>query len=168
MQHMSDYCVVVADGARARFFALEEAEYPELESSPKLVEQDLDLANPEKELPGGELFSSAKTGRNRAADGGAHGYDDHRANHVDETDRRFAKLLTEQAASMVHTQRAKRLVVVAHSRILGLIRDTLDPLLKTGVQLQEVAKDVTKLPVNEIHDLLAKENALPRRKRPGT
>ena len=53
---MSEYCVVVADGTRARFFTLEAAQFPEMESGPNLIEKK-DLINPETETAGRELSS---------------------------------------------------------------------------------------------------------------
>jgi hypothetical protein len=35
---MSDYCIVIANGVRARFFTLDPVEFPELESGPLLCE----------------------------------------------------------------------------------------------------------------------------------
>ena len=43
---IKDWCVVVADGTRARFLALEPAATPEMESSPTLSEVK-DLINPD-------------------------------------------------------------------------------------------------------------------------
>jgi len=59
---MSDYLVVVASAARARFFTLEPAEFPELESGPNLVDQG-ELLNPQARIPERELFADSKTGR---------------------------------------------------------------------------------------------------------
>ena len=44
---MTDYCIVVTGGGTSRFFFLESASFPEIESSPKLVECER-LVNPEK------------------------------------------------------------------------------------------------------------------------
>ena len=93
---MSDYCVVVTGGACARFFTLEPVEFPELESGPRLIECG-ELYNPEKRIPARNLYTDSKTGRHRASRGGpAHGYDDHRSQHEDEFDRRFAHEVMEK------------------------------------------------------------------------
>jgi protein required for attachment to host cells len=164
---MSDYCVVVADGARARFFTLEPAEVPELESGPTLVERE-DLVHLEKEMAAKDLYSDLKGGRQRAPAGGpAHSFDDHREDQSNEHDRRFARLVAEQASRLVQEARARHLVVVAQRRTLGLIRDYIAQGMK-GVAVYEMAKDVTKLTPLEIQENLAKDGLVPRRKRPGT
>ncbi|HHS96438.1 MAG TPA: host attachment protein [Chloroflexi bacterium] len=163
---MNQYCVVVVDGARARFFRLEEAEIPELESSPRLVELE-DMVNPEKELPDGELWTEAKTGRNRAPNGGpAHGYDDHRSQHTDEIERRFAHEIANHCASLSERMRAKEVILASEKRMLGFLRQAMQSRLR-DVNTRELAKDISKLASMEIHDYLAREGLLPRRKRPG-
>jgi protein required for attachment to host cells len=162
---MTDYCVVVMDGARARLFTLESAEFPEVESSPKLVERE-DLVNPEKDLAGRELFSSNKTGRNRAPHGGpAHGYDDHRAQHEDEFERRFARVIAEHTVRLAHESRVQCVVLVAQPRMLGFLRQEMGQLTRNGFEVREVAKDLSKLSSAQVHDHLAKERLLPPCKR---
>lgn len=161
---MSKYCVVVADAARARFFCLEESEFPELESSPRLVEK-YDLANPERELRGRDVFSDGKT-RNRSANGAAHDYDDHRDRAQEEGLKRFARLVEDKAVELAHGEQAGTVLLVAHSRILGVLRAGWDALPKSGLKLEEVGKDLTKLSVDDLHDHLAKEKRLPKRQRP--
>ena len=158
---MSKYVVVVADGAKARFFTLEEA--PVGEGGPNLVEHD-DLVNPEGDAAGKDLYSEAKSGRNEApGGGGAHGYDDHRGGHEGEIERRFAKLVMEASAGALKQHQCKRLVLVAEKRMLGHLRAAMDALSATGARVEEVAKDLTKLSVSELHAYLAKEGILPER-----
>ncbi len=163
---MSEYCVVVADGARARFFTLEPVESPGTESGPNLVERK-DLVNPEQRAHSAQLWSDAKTGRNRVAGSGqAHGYDDHRTRHAAEFKRRFARNVAQEAARVVQTNGAKNLILVAQKRMLGFLRDELDTLLKNGITVHAVAKDLCKLAPQEVHKYLAKETALPPRRNP--
>ncbi|MDX1487101.1 MAG: host attachment protein [Acidiferrobacterales bacterium] len=163
---MSDYCIVVADGARARFFTLEPVESPETQGGPNLVECN-DLVNPEQKAHTGQLWSDAKSGRNRAGGGGqAHGYDDHRSSHVDEFKRRFARGVAQQAADLVQTSSARTVILVAQKRMLGFLRVELDVLLKNGVSVHAVAKDLSKLASHELHRYLAKERLVPPRKHP--
>ncbi len=163
---MADYCVVVASGARARFFALQDTEVPEIEGGPNLVEHGINLVNPERELYDRELWTS-DTGRNRAPSGGpAHGYDDHREQHDEELVRRFARRVAEETAKCVQACNASHVVLVAQKRALGYLRPALDPLLKAGIDVREVGKDLSKLSPTELHEHLARENILPRRKAP--
>ena len=163
---MSEYVVVVADGSRARFFTLEPAEIPEIEGGPNLVERE-DLANPERELPDRELWSEPKTGRNRAPNGGpAHGYDDHRAQHEAEYERRFARTVAERTVALANANGTRRVVIAAEKRMLGFLRNELGALARAGIEVREVARDLSKLAARQIHEHLAKEGVLPRRRNP--
>lgn len=163
---MSHDCIVVADGARARFFTLQEAEHPEIQSSPNLIEVR-DLIQPEKEIHDGELWSETRTGRNRGGNGGpSHGYDDHRSQHLEEYERRFARSVAEEAASLARRVDTRHIILVAHKRMLGILRNCMDPLVKAGVEVREVAKDLSKLNPLELHEHLAREQLIPRRRTP--
>ena len=163
---MNPYCVVVANGARARFFTLETAEFPGVESGPNLVEHD-DIINPQQESLDRELWSDIKPGRTRAPNGGpTHGYDDHRSQHLDEFERRFARSIAQESAQLAQTHKAKHIVLVAQKRMLGFLRSTLRPLLKAGVRVNELAKDLSKLPPQELHEHLAREQLIPPRRHP--
>jgi protein required for attachment to host cells len=162
---MNQNCVVVAGGTRARFFTLEQPQYPEMESGPNLREVN-DLINPEGEMHDNQLWSDTKSGRNRGKGGAAHGYDDHRTQHEDEFDRRFVRTIAREAADLARASSAQNLVLVAQKRILGMLRNELDPLIKSGIAIQELAKDLTKLPALELQAHLAREALVPARKTP--
>ena len=165
---MSDYCVIVAGGAHARFFTLEPVEFPELESGPRLIDRG-ELFNPEKEIAGRDLYTDSKMGRGRAPLGGpAHGYDDHRLKHDKEFDRRFARKVLERASSIAQANQARYVVLVAPAYMVGLLRHELDIIQKHGMKVHILSKDMTKFPPKKIHDHLAKVEVLPARKRPGT
>lgn len=158
---MNHYSVIVAGGSRARFFTLEAAEFPEMESGPHLVEQK-DLINTLNQAHDSTLWSDTKSGRNRAPAGGpSHGYDDHREQHEDEFERRFARDIAEEATRMVKSNNTRHIILVAQKRMLGFLRGAIDPLVKSGVNIQEFAKDLGKLPARDLHEHLSKENLLP-------
>ncbi|MFQ6021964.1 MAG: host attachment protein [Acidiferrobacterales bacterium] len=162
---MSEYCVVIADGARARLFTLEPAESPDMEGGPNLKERQ-HLVNPER-VHTGPLWSDAKTGRNRAPAGGqAHGYDDHRTQHVHEFKRRFARSVAQQTARLVQAYGARSVILAAQKRMLGFLRGELGPLLKNGVHVHAIAKDLCKFAPHDVHKYLSKETSLPPRKNP--
>jgi hypothetical protein len=52
--------------------------------------------------------------------------------------------------------------------MLGYVRKELDTLTRRRIPVQTVVKDITRLPPMEIHELLAKEQLLPHRRRPMT
>lgn len=162
---MSDYCVVVADSSRARFFTLESSEVPGVESGPNLVEHK-DMDNPEAPAPGRETWTDAKSGRNTARGGGpAHGYDDHRDNHEEEFNRRFAKHIAERAVEVARQHNARCLVLVAANRMLGLLRENLAIPPGAKIDVRETAKDLVRLNANEIHEHLGGAGLVPARKR---
>ncbi len=161
---MSDFCVVVADGAKARFFTLEAADVPEMQSGPTLVERD-SLTHAEATMAGRDKYSEVKSGRNVGASG-AHGYDDHRNNHDDEFDRRFAQKVAGEALKMASANRARQLIVAAEKQMLGVLRQAISVPAGAGFELRELAKDLTKFSPNEIHSYLAGENILPAQRPP--
>lgn len=164
---MSDYCVIVAGGASARFFTLEPVEFPELESGPRLVERGK-IVNPEKEIAGRDLYTDSKMGRGHAPHGGsAHGYDDHRLQHDKEFDRRFARKISKKAGSIAQADQARYVVLVAPARMVGLMRQEMYTIFKHNVKVTILAKDMAKFSPRKIHDHLAKMHVLPQQKRPG-
>ena len=145
---MTDYFVVVAEGARARFFTLEPAEIPELESGPNLVERG-DLANPAHLAhQDSSQWTEIRGGRNRNANGPGHGYDEHRQNHEDQQELRFARDIAGELA--------------------GFLRTALASTRLGDCAVVEVAKDLAKESPRDIHERLAREGHLPARRARGT
>lgn len=163
---MSNYCVIVADGARARFFTLEPVDVPELESGPNLVERS-DLINPEAESQGQELWSNVKAGRNRSAGGGAHSYDDHRTQHEAEFLVRFARLIAEETGRMAGQNKVKHVVIAAEKAMLGFIREALASGGPKNTEVRELAKNLSKQATLEIHQHLSDAGLVPKRRKPG-
>ena len=164
---MTDYCVVVAEGARARFFTLEPAEIPELESGPNLVERGA-LANPAHLAhQDSSLWTETRGGRNRNANGPGHGYDEHRQNHDDELEHRFARDIAGELAGMLRRNGSCRVVLCAEKRMLGFLRTALSGTSMGGSEVVEVAKDLAKESPREIHERLARDGHLPARRARG-
>lgn len=157
----NSYCILVADGTRARLFTLEggAAAAP----GPDLVEHE-DLANPEHRLAGRDKFSTTRTGSNlNPQKGPAHGYDDHRDKEEREHERRFAREVASHAVSLAQRQQAARLLVVAEKRMLGMLRESLVIPPQAGIELQELAKDLTRLTPTELQSHLAQAGLVPAR-----
>ena len=160
----NSYCIVVADGARARLFTLDDSvlEPP----GPDLVERE-GLANPEHKLAGRDKYSTTRTGSNlNPQKGPAHGYDDHRDKEEREHERRFAHDIAGHAVALAQRQRSYQLVVVAEKRMLGLLRETLVLPAKSGIEVRELAKDLTRLSATELQAHLAGAGMLPARQAP--
>jgi protein required for attachment to host cells len=160
---MNHSIVAILDGSKARFFTLEPAQLPEYESGPNLIEQE-GLSNEANELHGKELWANTKTGRNRGSANQAHGYDDHRQNHIGELERSFAKEIVTKIIDLTQKHHSQQVILVAEPQILGLVRDVLNPLAPKSLKIQELAKDLCKLKPLEIHEYLAEKSLLPTRK----
>ncbi|MGD8428958.1 MAG: host attachment protein [Ectothiorhodospiraceae bacterium] len=160
---MSEYCVVVAEGARARFFTLEPAAVPELESGPNLQEHN-SLANPSHKAHQNKIFADTRSGRNRSTVAGAHGYDEHRSQHDDEMEHRFARDIANELSNLTSANGTRRVVLCAEKRMLGFLRGALNGSIPNGVEVVEVAKDLAKLPARSLHERLAGQGLLPARR----
>jgi protein required for attachment to host cells len=160
---MNQYCVVVMDAARARFFTLRQNDMSDLLGGPELFEHE-DLVNPEGTLTNKEIFANLE-GRHHAYRGGPpHGYNDHRDQHHEMLERRFARRVARHAADFVHSNRAERCVIAAKAKTLGLLRQELDETVKRELHISELARDLSKLPVTEIQSHLAHKGLLPERR----
>lgn len=163
---MTHDCVIVADGARCRFFTVERPADPRFEGGPRLVEQT-DLVNPEGELTGNELFSDVRSGRGHASSGGpACGFDDHRDRHQDEIKRRFARRIAQAAVRFAADYKAARILLVAEPRMLGMLRPALTSE-SADLSVEEVAQDLSWHAVSHIQDVLTRRGLLPPRQAPG-
>ena len=157
---MSQYLVAVINGTKARFLTLSPVEFNEYESGPNLIEHEA-MVSVEKEMQGQELWANTKTGRNRGTSGQAHGYDDHRNNHMIEFERRFAQMIVRHMADLTKTHGVKNLVLVAEPQILGILREVIDGNLTRQLNVAEVAKDLFRLSIKDLHEYLAKRSLLP-------
>jgi hypothetical protein len=162
---MNEYCVAVVNALRARLFTLEGVEFPELESGPRLVEQQC-LVNPDKEVTKRKVFAGAKPGFNRTASGAAHSFDDHRARHELDFTRRFARKVATASVRLAQIREARYLVIAADRRMLGLLRGELAGLAKNGLEIRVCDKEMTKLTCPAIHHHLARQKLIPPCRKP--
>ena len=164
---MSDYLVVAADSSRARFLTLRPREVPELESGPTLTEEGA-ITNPEGEMSGGEVFTTTKSGQNRASGGSGadHAYDDHRSRHFGEFERRFAQQVAREIVQRARDAGARHVVVAAEKHMLGHLRPQLDGLKQGKIDCREVASEMTNLSPDEIQRHLAGKGVVPAKQGP--
>lgn len=154
----ASYCVVVADGARARFFALDPAAGPRSGHAALLIER-ADLINPSHSHSNGSADMPAGEGRRAAAGGPGRNDDASDASWRREQDRRFASQVIDKMTELCGAQSANQAVVVADARMLGLLRQKTDRL--TGVELHEHTRDLTGFEPVVIHSHLAAAGLLP-------
>jgi len=167
-------CVLIADGARARFFDLRRPEDEDYDAGPRLRERE-SLVHPEGKLTGTELFANTKSGRHRSPQSGAshgagpaHGLDDHRSRHEAENERRFAKRVAETAATIVGGSSIRRLVVVAAPSMLGSLRGPLGTQLPKDLKVEEIPRDVSWHALPNVEELLEQRGILGPRVVPET
>jgi protein required for attachment to host cells len=157
----------VADGARARFFTLNETSTPHLEGGPRLLEHE-ELSNPEGAIPPRNLFSNVR-GRHHSHRGGSfHNYDDHRSQHEAVVERRFARKIALKTVNFAQQTKALRWVIAATPKMLGFLRQELEGLVGQDVRISELAKDLSKLSAADIQAHLAVSGLVPERKLPRT
>jgi protein required for attachment to host cells len=150
-------CVVVADGGRARFFT--QTGEVNLNGSMRLREVE-DMTNPEGLLRGSQLFSSTSGGRNRAPNGGYYGTDDHRAGHLLELERRFARSVADAIKNFIRREAPHKLVLAAAPTLLGLLRRHLPAVIPAKVRVIELAEDLSRHTPSNIQAVLVRRGAL--------
>jgi len=162
---MSKYIVVIADAQRARFFTVKDSLVPEVESSPRLVEEQ-DLLNTESTPKGAKSRGTPASGRTYSGSGGSYAFDDHRGKHVQDGLRRFSGIVVKEALKQARKASAHTLIVAAGRKTLGIIRDTLANIKLKGFVILECDLDLTGETTAKIHALLAKHKLIPAMKKP--
>jgi protein required for attachment to host cells len=159
--------ILVAGGTRARFISVEVPADAELDGGPHLLEHD-DLVNPDGDIPARVLFSD-RSGSGRAQGGAAsHGLDDHRTRHQAEIERRFARRVIDTAEEFRGARGVQRLVIVAECQLLGTLRAELDPKRWRDVEVVELAEDLSRQSLRQIHAALAQQGLVKAARTPAT
>jgi len=155
---MNQYCVVVTNGSKARFFTLQDAEHPEIQSSPNLIETNT-LLHPDHEQARKARALHQRTNMMEIE------VPDPPEIHHPEFDRQFAYTIVKEASRMSKQSNRSPVLLISKKRMLGHLREAADLNLK-GIETHEVAKDLSKLSPRELHNYLAKEKLLPERRGP--
>lgn len=117
------------------------------------------LTDAEGQMTGEDMYSSVRSGTNRSPHGAAFEYDDHRARHREEVERRFAKRIAAAVRRFLTQESASRLVLVIEPRMLGVLRTELGSL-PDGVTRIELAKDLSRDTPRHILEALEGSGAL--------
>ncbi|MBE7449996.1 MAG: host attachment protein [Kofleriaceae bacterium] len=160
---MPRICLVVADAARARILTCEPGDAA-ADLSPRLVDH-VDLVNPERRLRPSQVHSETRPGTLHGPGGRASGSDDHRDQHREDVDQRFAGEIYRQLGDVLTAYPATKAVIVASPHMLGLLRRWIGGLAARRVEVQEVARDLTLETVPQLHDHLADLGLVPARTR---
>jgi len=161
---MSDYLIVVANRASARFFILEPVEFPELESGPRLTTR-AELENQEiKDVR--EIYADSKTGRGATPQGGGvHGYGDKRDRHLDELRRRFAAKVFQSIRKLAREERVRTIILAASAQMRRFLYPDLDTLVRRGCRVHKLSKNIINFSPQKIHEYLADDGLVPRQKK---
>ncbi|MFO1082948.1 MAG: host attachment protein [Reyranellaceae bacterium] len=136
--------IVVADGARARFFS------PDKDLAKLVATGPADLVAPASRLRPRDLKSD-KPGRGFSASrsGARHAFEPPHDYHKLEK-RRFMAILAEALDDACERRAFDRLILVAPRRSLGELRGLLSKKVLESLH-QEVAKDLTNEPPSRLH-----------------
>jgi protein required for attachment to host cells len=163
----SNFCVILADAARARILTMESSRGA-LEPTLDALVEVADLTRPERRARDSEVFTDTRPGlRREGAHGPRHGVSDRRDQHRHETDRRFAEQVADEAARIWSGYHACRVLVVASPAMLGLLRPAIARRTRGASphDIHELDRDLTRLATPAVHDALAAATLLPPRAR---
>jgi len=161
---MNRSCIVVADASRARLHTFEELAAPRGHRTQELREE-ADLVHPARRIRPSELFSDTRPGSDRAPSGRGFGLCDRRDASMRQMDRRFAASIAAELERLVADRGCRTVIVAASPNMLGLLRELTRPLLRGGVEVHEIDRDLVRLSPSALHDFLAERGLLPGRER---
>jgi protein required for attachment to host cells len=124
-----------------------------------LVEH-LDFVNPEADLPERELFSDRRGRAHASPTGSAHALDDGRERHRQELERRYVRRLVNEIERFVQ-QQARRLLLVAEPRLLGVFREQRRHERSNPMEIIEVGENLSQRPIAQIQLSLAWRGLVP-------
>ena len=158
---MDNICVVVADGARARIFLVQETDAPRAPF--RLVERDV-LTNADLRSRGRSVTGRVRTETNTNREAGpVHPMGAQRERHRIELERRFSVEVARKTAALARDWPEGSVVLVADPRMLGFLRDAVRGALTPGIRVKELAKDYARLTAPRLQDRLAEDGVVPAR-----
>lgn len=166
-----NFCVVVADTARARVLVLDLARDIAAPATSELVEVAA-ITNPMLRARDVDVLSDSRTGQRGGGRASPRGTPlrttiDHREQRRREVARHFAMRVVEEAAAVWSRYPSCELVVAASPVMLGLLRPAIERKIgpTDQVRVHELARDLTKLPGPRLHDQLSEAGLVPARGR---
>ena len=148
---MDNSLVVVMGSDRARFFTLEQAEWPEYESGPDLIERDRVVYS---DLSYRHRLWSSLLGKSEAEA-------DSSLEHNSKLDNRFGQKIISQIINFVRVNQYEKLILVAPHQILELISEFFIPTLFRNLEIITVEQDVSNLTSLQIQQYLAQKDMVP-------
>ena len=150
-------CIAIVDAAHCRIYS-----YQHDDDQPPSMNELRDLVSPGRQAHG--MFTDQPS---RAPGGnGHHGTkDDHRSDHVDELDRRFAKVVSSEIERVLGDHKMRHVILIASPKMLAKLRAEDSAFRRDGVSLDEIAQDLAWLTSPQVHDHLAAMNLIEPRAR---
>lgn len=149
---MKRACIAIVDAARARIFVYDHGALREI----------CDLASAGRRMNPGDRLADPRPGSERGPSGQHTALDDHRANKLANQDMEHAKQAAGQILHVVGAHHVEHLIVVASPHMLGQLRRQGYP---DGVEVDELARDLTHLTEAQLHDHLARAGLVDPRPR---
>ena len=148
---MERIVVVAISNAQARFLTLEQAEWPEYESGPHLIEQSNLEHSKLKSDRGLWTKVTKKPHQNtRALEEARYQFE-----------RKFAQEITGEIIHLIRIKQGQKLILIARPQILNLIHKSFTPTLFNNLHIQELAKDIGHFSPSQIHQYLAQKQLVP-------
>lgn len=148
---MDNSLVVVISSDRARFFTLEQAEWPEYESGPNLIERDSVIYS---ELSYRHKLWSSLLGKSEAELGKS-------LEHNSRLDNRFGQEIISQIINHVRVNQSGKLILVAPNQVLELVSERFIPTLFRNLEIITIEQDLNQLKPVQIHQYLAQQKLIP-------
>ena len=147
---MERIVVVVINNSQARFFSLEQAEWPEYESGPHLIEQSNLEGSTLKSDRGLWTKINKKQQDDRALEEDRYTFE-----------RKFAQEITGEIIHLIRIKQGQKLILIARTQILNLIHKSFTPTLFHNLHIQELPKDLSHFSSSQIHQYLAQKQLVP-------
>jgi protein required for attachment to host cells len=147
---MERIVVVVINNAQARFFTLEQAEWPEYESGPHLIEQSNLERSALKSDRGLWTKITKKQQEDRALEENRYTFD-----------WKFAQEITGEIIHLIRIKQGQKLILIARPQIINLIHKFFTPTLFHNLHIQELPKDISYFSSSQIHQYLAQKQLVP-------
>jgi protein required for attachment to host cells len=155
---MHRVCIALVDATRARLFTFERA-MEGAEPREELVER-ADFVNPQRQRRPSELSSDTRPGSSHTGQL-QYAFDDRRDHHVSQLDEKFARTAMAALRELIDERPTQRVVIGASPRMLGRLRAAAPGLLPDGIAIDELPRDLVKLPPADVRVELASRGLLP-------
>lgn len=162
---MKRACIAIVDAARARLYTYQENAAPGRE-----LREVRDLSNAGRRMKAGDMFSESRppsSGLGRPGQSAVPNStkDDHRDDHIEMMDTKFAKEVVDEVDKLIRSEGYGHLILIAPPKMLGELRKANGALKRNGLVVEEVPRDLANLTATQLHDHLASLDMIPGRQR---